>query len=560
MKRQTAIITIISLGLMLILGCTLLYKSNHKTVTTSTTELSKLSKLSELEPVKISKGTFNIMIDPRIELLLSVQLNSNYEPLTTIDFKYKDDVKNYFSKYKNHNAINTFKKLSRSGFSYDAPPATMMYVSKVPKLEQQTPFSDYLIGRGGSKKSLENFMLTLSNYAVESDFSTFYNNHMEFYKDLVGNVSKQLQDRDFAKELENYYGLKKNSYNLVISPLFHSGGYGAEIKTKNNNSDIYGFLGPHNSKDSMPIYSKEALSGIGWHEFSHSFVNPTTEKNITKVNKYDSLFTPLADIMSKKAYPNWEVCVNEHIVRAVTTRLSYIYLGKQAGDNALRYEKTNGFYYIDGLCAKLEYYEKNRDKYASFEDFYPELINVFKNYSEQNLTDDFYTLKFQGPINSAFNNKNIVFIVPTNENDKAYNDSILKDVENVNDTFKLSATIITDKKALTQDLSKNTILAYGTIEGNLWLSKYKSSFPFKIEDDKIKTDVEYNGTNLKLITALPNPQNSNNALIIYTAQNPEYIININEILHGGTDYVIAKKSEIIKSGNYIKDKNKWSFK
>jgi hypothetical protein len=56
---------------------------------------------------------------------------------------------------------------------------------------------------------------TLSDYAVECNFSTFYNNNMKFYKELVDNVSK---------ELENYYGLKKNSYNLVISPLFHSGG------------------------------------------------------------------------------------------------------------------------------------------------------------------------------------------------------------------------------------------------------------------------------------------------------------------------------------------------
>ena len=554
MKRQTSIITIIIFGLVLIFCSTFLYKYNHKSSPVST------ANLSELEPVKISKGPFNIMIDPRIELLSSVQLNSNYEHLTSIDFKYRDDMKDFFSKYKSHNAINNFKSLAISGFSYDAPPAAMMYVSKVPKLEQQTPFSAYLIGRGGGRSSLKNFMSALSDYAVDSNFSIFYNNHIKFYKELVDNVSKQLEDSDFAAELESYYGLKKNSYNLVLSPLFHNGGYASEITSKNSNPDTYGFLGPHDSKDNMPIYSKESLVEIGWHEFSHLFVNPTTEKHITEVNKYDSLYTPLADIMSHQAYTNWETCVNEHIVRAVTTRLSYIYLGKEAGNEALRYEKSCGFYYIDGLCEKLEYYEKNRDKYASFEDFYLELINVFKNYSEQKLTDDFYTLKFQGPINSAFNNKNIVFIVPTNENDKAYNSSILKYVKEINDTFKLSDTIITDKEALKKDLSKNTILAYGTIEGNLWLSKYKSSFPFIIENDKIKADIEYKGTNLRLITGLLNPQNSNNALIIYTAQNPKDIVDINEVSHGPTDYVISKDSEKIKSGNYIKDKNKWSFK
>ncbi|NLL05173.1 MAG: DUF4932 domain-containing protein [Clostridiaceae bacterium] len=33
------------------------------------------------------------------------------------------------------------------------------------------------------------------------------------------------------------------------------------------------------------------------------------------------------------------------------------------------------------LCEKLEVFEKNRNKYSSFEDFYPELINTFRDLS-----------------------------------------------------------------------------------------------------------------------------------------------------------------------------------
>jgi hypothetical protein len=56
-------------------------------------------------------------------------------------------------------------------------------------------------------------------------------------------------------------------------------------------------------------------------------VNPVTAKHIDEVNKYSKLYDPIADIMKSNAYPNWEICVNEHIVRAVTARLLLIHEG-----------------------------------------------------------------------------------------------------------------------------------------------------------------------------------------------------------------------------------------
>lgn len=173
--------------------------------------------------------------------------------------------------------------------------------------------------------------------------------------------------------------MEKDEYNIILSPLI-MGGYGPKVKTADGKTKVYGIIGPIRSNMSGDIeFSTEYVRDIVLHEFSHSFVNPITTKNIDEVNKYKSLYKPISEIMKKQAYADWETCVNEHIVRAVTTRIAYIYEGEAAGEKALKYEKSNGFIYIDNLCEKLKYFEENKNNYASFEEFYPELIEVFKN-------------------------------------------------------------------------------------------------------------------------------------------------------------------------------------
>lgn len=162
---------------------------------------------------------------------------------------------------------------------------------------------------------------------------------------MVETVYNGIKDMKIAEALDNYYGMKVNSYNIVLTPMFHNGGYGPGVKGENGLLDIYGIIGPfdtvRNEEGKMvPVYSSDTLRYLVWHEFGHSFVNPTTEKYVDEINKYSNLYPPIKDIMQSQAYGTWETCVNEHIVRAVTTRLTYIHLGKAYGDITLANEKT----------------------------------------------------------------------------------------------------------------------------------------------------------------------------------------------------------------------------
>lgn len=266
--------------------------------------------------------------------------------------------------------------------------------------------------------------------------------------------------------------------------------------------------------------------------------------------------------MSSQAYPNWEISVNEHIIRAVTARLVYLDQGQSAYDSVVANEIANGFYYVPALCESLSVYEISRDNYPTLESYYPEIIKVFKDLSEQNLDADFFKMDFTGPINAALINKDsmkVAIILPTQEEDAKIQEDIYSYVEKIKNHFFPKAETIKDTEAITRDLGEYIILAYGTIEGNMWLQEHKDTFPFKVEEDKIIADKTYEEIGMIMISAMPNPQNYKNPLLIYTAQDAKDIIDINSIFHGPTDYIVAKGEKELQSGFYNKDKETWIF-
>ena len=509
-------------------------------------------------------SNLNVTIDPRIELLAAVQSLSDYGEkfslLTSLDYEYKKDLLQTFQPYAEHEAVKLFQEMSHSGFTFDAPPTVMLHLGFPPELAVKQPLTDYLIRRAGGEEKLMRFIEQLRDFAEQTHFLTFFQKHEGFFQKTLQSVNENFQDIDFIGVLEGYYGQKQHSYNIILAPMFN-GNYGPRISRNDGTFDIFNIVSPRQIKDDILYFgSKANFEHLAWHEFSHSFVNPLGEQYRKKLMEYDSLFKPIQKKMSASAYGNWITTVNEHVVRAVTTRLNYLHKGKEDGDRVLAGEKTYGFAYVEVLCEKLEKYERNRKKYPTFTSFYPQLVDTFKELSEKDLSPDFYHIPFSGTINAVSVNKDdIILVLPTNEKDKTAEKNIHEYVRKIKDMFYKENPVITDSEALSRDLSVHAVVMYGTPEGNLLLAKYMKGLPFSIEHDKIMADKVYERENLRFITAWPNPHNNKRGFLIYTAQNAEDIPGINSVFHGPTDYVIAEQLKILHSGDYKKDKENWIF-
>ena len=509
-------------------------------------------------------SSLNVKIDPRIELLAAVQSLSDYGEkfslLTKLDYDYKNDLLKTFQPFAEHEAVKLFQEMSHSGFTFDAPPSVMLHLSSPPDLAVEQPLTDYLIRRGGGEEKLMRFIAHLRDFAKQSRFMDFFRKQKGFYQKTIQSVNENFEDIDFIGVLEGYYGQKQHSYNIILAPMFN-GNYGPRISREDGTFDIFNIVSPRQIKEDILYFgSKANFEHLAWHEFSHSFVNPLGEQHRKELLKYASLFKPIQNKMSASAYGNWITTVNEHVVRAVTTRLNYLHKGKEDGDRVLAGEKTYGFAYVEALCKKLELYEANRAKYPTFTTFYPQLVETFKELSDRDLGPDFYLIPFHGTINAVSANKDdVILVVPTNEKDKAEQENIHEYVRKIKDMFYKDNPLITDTEALKRDLSKHAVVMYGTTGGNLLLAKYIKELPFRIEHDKVVADKIYQGENLRFITAWPNPHNTKRGFLVYTAQKAKDIPGINSVFHGPTDYIIAEQLKILHSGDYKKEDENWTF-
>ncbi|MCP4898831.1 MAG: DUF4932 domain-containing protein [bacterium] len=349
--------------------------------------------LSYADSQGVSRSTdlssrLTVTVDPRIELLATVQLLSDYKGfngnpvLTQFDFPYRDAVASYFEPFNDHPAVKLFSEMSQQGFWYGHPPHAMLHLGPPPDLEEVVAYDPFVLERAGGRHKLELFVNALRDFATESKFMDFFDANAEAYGNMVANYLDQVP-RDYIADLENYFGVHQRSYNVVLAPLFHCGGFGPRIDRGEGIFDVYNLGGPCDVVDGHPTFGSEArIRRLFWHEFGHSFVNHLTDQNSQSVATSSKVLLG-EKVSNEHAEAQAAEFVSEHILRAITTRLAFLHFGAAAGKTALKEEKTAGFPYVATICVALENYESNRDRYPAMIDFYPQLIQVFEKLAQE---------------------------------------------------------------------------------------------------------------------------------------------------------------------------------
>lgn len=324
----------------------------------------------------------SVRVDFRTELLGIIQVLSE-NPLTKTNEKignqkYLDEIKKRFGKYKNHPVIKkAFYYREKYGFNYDASVTLFLELDEHFKAYNLT---DYILkNRLDNDLSIYQFIDELEDFAKEIGFEKYYMNNQRQYESYINQFVTPLENYDVIGYLKDYYNISIDNKTFVINvlPFQASSGYGsfvgdviyssigARIKRRDD-SDIT-FVNPKNEYG--------VISSI-LHEFSHSIVNPLTDK-LNIISEDDNLFDEIKDIMRKHAYFTNSTIMNEHIIRAVQVRHRYKYYQDDIEDYIKDLEES-GFIFIRIIVKSLEEYENNRDIYPTFESFYPNIIKNMK--------------------------------------------------------------------------------------------------------------------------------------------------------------------------------------
>jgi hypothetical protein len=380
-----AVLTLIVLTIMF--GCSISYVGND------------VPTVPEIVIRNVQAGDVNIdvSVDPRTELMSIIfRLAGNKEYNACRIRKYDRNIEKYFKPYKGHSAVKFAASLRKKrGMGYNAPMALAVHVDKVPNLEELVlldPRPAELDGRWRPEEARE-FLEEARLFAKESNFGKFYNYHKTMYEKAVSDLTQLLENQAHFEWFENFFGQKtKPHLNVLLGMANGSNSYAASVVIKGK-KHIYSVLGVWRCDlfgFGNPKFHRQSVGTIH-HELCHSYSNPI----VFKYSYSDELraagqriFPKLQDKMRSQAYPNWQTMMCEYVVRVCTIQYYKRYGTPDTVEREIKKNIIRGFVGMRELNEAVSKYEDEREKYPTFESFFPRVIEFFDEYSKKFASDE----------------------------------------------------------------------------------------------------------------------------------------------------------------------------
>jgi hypothetical protein len=307
-----------------------------------------------------------ILIDKRIELITVVQIICNYWDNLAIKFtdkplcqnRYKENVKEYFNKYNDHQVIKNYNTLCNDITDICAFLNLVLCYSNPPELESIVYYEN----------NFGEFINILRQFYIDTDFETFYKNNHNEYQEILNNYGNK--EGLFVNTVEEYLSCKLENFHIILSPLV-MGNFGIELKTSRNEVMHYSIISPYDYIENNYIFgSKNFIKSVLWHEISHLTIN-----NLTKIyiKQFDVNKKEIPEIFVSNLYTNIEAIINEYIIRAIVLRLFDINGEPKFMENLMKHEIQKGFINIETVKSFITENCENNEKLIK-SDEYKELM------------------------------------------------------------------------------------------------------------------------------------------------------------------------------------------
>lgn len=323
-----------------------------------------------------AQKNIKVVVDERVELITITQLLFDYPLVGKADIKYKNDVLNYFSRYKNESCVENLGRITGNNFSF-VKPFNYSFHFSFPGFKKMAVFSDYennVLGFGNRHDSLLKFNFYLKEFYRISGFHKFFLSMSSFYDSITTSVGKEINKYNLVQELENYYGVHQGAYTLVLSPLFIEAGMSTWVKSTNGNN-LYSIIGPNTDSKVTPDFDlRWLIQNLVIHEFSHAFCNPLVDKYYAQLQKDSCLYDPVKKAMLQQGIKGWRNTLCELLTRANEIILVKKIFGKEDAEKIYNDYLGQKWTYLKILIPIFEKYQSDRLKFRAIEDIMPELI------------------------------------------------------------------------------------------------------------------------------------------------------------------------------------------
>jgi hypothetical protein len=335
--------------------------------------------------LSFSQEKLSPKVDERVEIVSIVfrlagaeEYNQNYNK------KYATDINTYFDANKNLEIVEFIKQnRNKNGLGYDAVMSMALHLSLKKGKFGFIKEKENSLDKRWEKVNLEQFVSLLNQFYKKSDFKRFFNNHLKEYEKAEKEYQQSVLSDFNQNWYPKFYGKNANEdYKIILGYGNGGGNYGITTNPEKSNAVVNAVVGVWDfDGDGNVKFDKKEFQPYLIHEFNHSFINYLLDQKNHKSqleNAGKMIYEPLKEDMQSQAYSNWEILINESIVRAAVIRymIDNQYSQNDINDEIYTQEKRK-FLWIKDLVNLLGMYENNRKKYPTLESFYPEIISFY---------------------------------------------------------------------------------------------------------------------------------------------------------------------------------------
>jgi len=207
----------------------------------------------------------------------------------------------------------------------------------------------------------------------------------EVAKDQTRTEYVKFLTEDVGEWLSDFFGTEDTGdLKLVLGFVNGFANYGPRFET-GGNSEKYAIIGmrPFDQANTVIFHPQQVVTAV--HEFCHSFANPVVEKYMDQLQPAgERLFATHGTVMRTRGYQKWESVMYETAVRACAASFIQRSIAPpDFMDYYLKRETRHGFVWTEDMGNFLKKYESNRDKYPTFESFFPEFVDFLNEYSKK---------------------------------------------------------------------------------------------------------------------------------------------------------------------------------
>lgn len=325
-----------------------------------------------------------VEVSEAVELMAILSRTAGFEEYSMdVAGQYTKDTEEYFASYRQHPTVTYYQELrAKYGIGFEKVMNMAIHLDidngKVDFLGEKSDLMD-----NWKKVDIKDFLKRLNRFYKDTHFHEFFTQHQPFYEEYTRNYETNVMPTFHPEWFSRfYYGTEPTEpFHVVVCFTYGHNNNGTWRKLPGKSRELFAIMGYFfDASKGRPRYDASLL----WHEANHPFVNPLldNEDNVRLMeNVGQKLLSLSLSTMQQLHYSDWQIVINESIVRAAT-----IIYAQDAGfrpelvKNLMDMEvRQNGFLWMPQLVDALRNYANNRDKYKTMDDFYPEIVHCLNS-------------------------------------------------------------------------------------------------------------------------------------------------------------------------------------